>query len=326
MIGIGVIGAGVMGSSHVATLAGLGGARVVGVTDPDHARAARSAAQAPEARLFDDADALIADGEVDAVLVVSPDDHHTAQVLKALDLGKPVLCEKPLATTIEDARAILRADAGRDLVQVGYMRRFDPAYVDFKAHLDSGVIGELLFMRMIHRNAAAPAFMSGNDGITNSLVHEFDILRWLTCQEVARIRVDAPHASRAGKLIDPVFATVETDGGVLLHLEQAGNVRYGYEVRTEALGTEGALEMAAPTATRRLTADGERAAHPADFTQRFHDAYREEFIDWIAALSAGGTRGTGSTAWDGAMAMAIAMAGVRALASGDWADVEPINP
>lgn len=326
MIGIAVIGAGVMGTAHVATLAGLGGVRVVGVTDPDRARAAGSAAQVPGAAVFDDADALIANEAVDAVLVVSPDDRHAAQVLRALEFGKPVLCEKPLATRMQDARAILRADAGRDLVQVGYMRRFDPAYVDFKAQLDAGAIGDLLFMRMIHRNATAPAFMAGADGISNSLVHEFDMLRWLTGQEVARIRIDVPPAAGAGRLIDPVLATIETRGGVLLHIEQAANVRYGYQVRTEALGTDGVLEMATPMATRRLTAAGEVMAHPADFTMRFPDAYREEFADWIAALAAGKGRGRGATARDGAMAMAIAAAGVRALETGDWAEVEAIDP
>lgn len=319
MIGIGVIGAGVMGTAHVAALAALGGARVVAVSDPDKARAERAAAQAPGARVAATAEALIADPQVDAVLVVSPDERHAEQVLMALAAGKPVLCEKPLADTMAEAEAILRADAGRGLVQVGYMRRFDPDYRDLKAHLPAA--GRPLLMRMIHRNGRAPAFMTGVQGITNSMVHEFDILRWLTGEEITRIRVMTPRAAPQGGLVDPLLAIAETTSGLLVEMENSANVLYGYDVRTEILGTEGTLRMAGRPATTRLTAQGAVQSHPADFVVRFADAYRLQFADWIAALNAGRTRGAGSTAWDGAIAMAVAEAGVRALQSGNWVDV-----
>jgi len=319
MIGIGIIGAGVMGTAHVATLAALGGARVVAVSDPDKARAERAAAQAPGARVAATAEALIADPQVDAVLVVSPDERHAEQVLAALAAGKPVLCEKPLAATMAEAEAILRADAGRGLVQVGYMRRFDPDYHDLKAHLPG--VGQPLLLRLIHRNGRAPAFMTGVQGITNSMVHEIDILRWLTGDEITRIRVMVPRAAPQGGLVDPLLAIAETASGLLVEMENSANVLYGYDVRTEVLGTEGTLRMAERPATTRLTAQGATQSHPADFVVRFADAYRLQFTDWIAALNAGRTRGAGSTAWDGAVAMAVAEAGVRALQSGDWAHV-----
>ncbi len=321
MIGIGVIGAGVMGLSHIATLSALGGVRVVAVSDPDPARASAAASSAAGGASILTPEALIADRTVEAVIIASPDDRHAEQVLACLALGKPVLCEKPLATTLAEGAAILAADAGRDLVQVGYMRRFDPDYRDLKLHFDAGSAGDPLLIRMIHRNAIAPAFMTGTQGITNAMVHEFDILRWLTGEEITRIRVQTPRAARAGGLIDPLLATVETSSGILVDIENSANVRYGYDIRTEILGTEGALVMAARPSTRRQTATGEIIAHPADFTRRFADAYRVQFQDWITALASGRGKGAGSGAWDGCVAMAVAEAGIAALASGDWVTV-----
>lgn len=323
MVGIGVIGAGVMGTSHVRTLAGLGGARVVAVSDPDQARAERSAAQAG-ARVIVDPGALITDPEVRAVLIVSPDEMHREQVLKALAANKPVLCEKPLAPTVAETHDILKADAGRDLVQVGFMRRFDPAYADFRAHLESGEIGTLLTMRMGHHNAHVPPFMTGAQGMTNSLVHEFDILRWLTNDEVVRIRTITPKAAGGPALIDPMLVMLETKAGVLVEVELLLNSRYGYAIHTRAVGTEGLIEMAVPQATRRLTAAGDVMAHAPDFVVRFGEAYRLELADWIAALNAGKSKGRGSSARDGAIAIAIAEAGLRALETGDWVEVPEI--
>ena len=201
------------------------------------------------------------------------------------------------------------------------MRRFDPDYADLRQHLTAGAIGQALLLRMIHRNALAPSFMTGAQGITNAMVHEFDILRWLTGDEITRIQISVPRAAPQGGLIDPLLATVETAGGLLVEIENSANVRYGYDIRTEILGTEGTLRMAERPATQRLTARGGLMEYPSDFTRRFAEAYRIQFTDWITALAAGKTRGAGSTAWDGAVALAVAEAGVRALHQGDWAHV-----
>jgi myo-inositol 2-dehydrogenase / D-chiro-inositol 1-dehydrogenase len=320
MIQIGVIGAGVMGVSHIVTLAGLAGVKVVAVADPDPTCAQLGATAAGGARILKP-EALIADPAVHAVAVVSPDAHHMEQVLRCLERGKPVFCEKPLAAMTAEGQAILRAEAGRGLVQVGFMRRYDPDYRDLREHLRQGKTGQPLLVRMIHRNARAPSFVQGAQAITNAMVHEFDILRWLTGDEVARVRVQSPRAAASKGMIDPVMATIETVGGLLVEIETSMNVRYGYDIRTEVLCTEGALVMAAQSATRRQTAAGEVFSHPVDFTGRFADAYRLQFVDWLAALAAGKGRGAVATAEDGCIALAVSDAAVAALASGDWVEV-----
>src|SRR6476619_5799024 len=154
-LSVGVIGTGVMGSEHVRRLAGtVEGAVVSAVADADPARAA-AAASAVGARAHVDAAELIRSDDVDAVVVASSDATHADFVLACLAEGKPVLCEKPLATTAEASLLVAEAEAasGRRLVQVGLMRRFDPAYATLKRELDEGRLGKPLLLHCAHRNA-----------------------------------------------------------------------------------------------------------------------------------------------------------------------------
>ena len=147
-VGVGIIGAGMMGAAHVATLTtGVPGAHVAAVADADPARAA-AAAGAAGARALADPLELIADPAVEAVVVASYDTTHEAFVLACIAAGKPVLCEKPLATTAEACLRVIDAEraAGRRLVSLGFMRRYDPAYEALKAQLDDGGVGAVLLV------------------------------------------------------------------------------------------------------------------------------------------------------------------------------------
>ena len=135
---IGLIGAGGMGRAHLARIAGvLSGGEIVAVADINH-EAAVSAAEPYGAKAYDSADELIDDPNVDAVLIATFGKVHAPDVIKAIEAGKYVLCEKPLATTAEDCIAIMGAEqkAGKKLVTVGFMRRFDAAYNEMKKVLE----------------------------------------------------------------------------------------------------------------------------------------------------------------------------------------------
>jgi myo-inositol 2-dehydrogenase / D-chiro-inositol 1-dehydrogenase len=130
-VGIGVIGAGKIGQEHIRRLTEtLPGAKVVAVSDAAADRAKEVAARLPGATAYAAGEELIAAREVDAVIVTSWGDTHAAYVIAAIRAGKPVFCEKPMATTEADCSAILDAEAafGRRLVQIGFMRRFDTQY------------------------------------------------------------------------------------------------------------------------------------------------------------------------------------------------------
>ncbi|WP_210527616.1 Gfo/Idh/MocA family oxidoreductase [Rubellimicrobium arenae] len=323
-LAIGVIGAGVMGRAHTRIIEqGVTGARVAMISDPDEARARDAARGADGAVVALDPARLIASDEVDAVLVASPDHTHAAYVAACLRMGKPVLCEKPLAETAAACLDLvaLERKLGRRLAQVGFMRRFDPAYVDLKAVYDSGAVGPARLIRCIHRNAVAPGFFVGDMAISNAMVHEFDVVRWLTGAELRRVRVSAPPVQDGSGPGDPLLATLETDGGQLVDIEVFMNARYGYDIRTEILGPDGAIEMAGRATTVRRLAGGEAFPHHGDFTHRFADAYRLQLQDWVDALRRGEGTGSGATIWDGYVAVQVAEAAVQALQSQDWVEV-----
>jgi myo-inositol 2-dehydrogenase/D-chiro-inositol 1-dehydrogenase len=300
---IGVIGTGVMGTEHARRLATeVEGAVVVAVADADPARAGAAAA-AVGARAHVDAGELIRSDDVAAVVVASSDATHADFVLACLAAGKPVLCEKPLATTAEASLLVAEAEsaAGRRLVQVGFMRRFDPAYAALKRELDEGRLGEALLVHCAHRNASVPPTYTSEMLITSSLTHEIDVIRWLTGEEIATVTLRAPRSSsRAGGIRDPQLAILETEGGVLVDVEVFVNAGYGYDIRCELVGEAGTSSLPAAVAP--------------SFVERFADAYRLELQGWVSSVANGGP--TGPSAWDGYVAAAVADACLASLADG----------
>jgi myo-inositol 2-dehydrogenase / D-chiro-inositol 1-dehydrogenase len=309
-VGVGVIGAGVMGAAHVRTIAdGLDGAHVAAVSDADPARAAAAAREGAGARAIEDPYALIVDAAVDAVVVASYDATHEAFVLACIAAGKPVLCEKPLATTADACLRIVAAEleAGRRLVHLGFMRRYDPAYADVKEQLDGGGVGDVLMVHCAHRNAAAPPAYTSEMLITSSAVHEIDVARWLLGDEIVAATVRAPRSTKQAPdgLRDPQLVLLETAGGVLIDVEVFVNARYGYDIRCELVGETGTVKLHEQVA--------------ADFRARFATAYRLELDAWVRGVANGG--GNGASAWDGYAANAVADACLASLASGATAPV-----
>ena len=115
-------------------------------------------------------------------------------VIKAIEAGKYVLCEKPLATTAEDCIAIMEAEqkAGKKLVTVGFMRRFDAAYNEMKKVLDDGENGQALLVHNRHRNPTVPESYTSRMAIDDTAIHEIDTMRWLLDEEIVKVRVERP--------------------------------------------------------------------------------------------------------------------------------------
>lgn len=314
-IKVGVIGAGAMGTSHIRTLTGwVPGASVASVYDADVARA-KDVADEVGATVADSAEALIADTGVDAVLIAAPDALHEELALACLAAGKPTLCEKPLATTLEGSQRIVDAEvaAGCRLIQVGFMRRFDPAFVELKAYLDSGRIGSARVVHCVHRNAQSHPTATSEGIVVNSMIHELDHLPWLLGEPLKAITVVTPTVPE-GSLRDPQVAVIESAGGVLATVEVFVNARYGYDVQCEVVGELGTARLTPPYGLS-LRADGRDGRQVSDdFVQRFADAYRVELSAWIASIEAGSA--IAPSAWDGHRAILVATAGVASLHSG----------
>ncbi|WP_243845176.1 Gfo/Idh/MocA family protein [Mumia sp. ZJ1417] len=310
---VGVVGAGAMGADHVRTLTtAVPGTAVTRVYDRDTARA-EQLAQPAGGEVAASAEELIGSDEVDAVIIASPDMTHADLAVACISAGKPVLCEKPLAVTAQDALRVVEAEVagGRRLVQVGFMRRYDPGYARLKETVTSGVLGDVRVVHNVHRNASSATSATGPGIITGSMIHELDTVAWLLDDEIVGIRVESP--VRDG-LPDPQLATLEMAGGALATVEVFVNAGYGYDVRCEVVGTTGTASLVPTPAVSTRIAGVEGVEVARDFVVHFADAYRHELAAWARAACAGGV--DGPTAWDGYLANVVAEAGVAALLGG----------
>ncbi|MGJ9413080.1 Gfo/Idh/MocA family oxidoreductase [Aeromicrobium sp. CF4.19] len=314
---VGVIGAGAMGASHVTTLgAGVPHAEVTRVFDMDTARA-EQVARGVGAQAAESPEALI--DAVDAFVVASPDVTHADLVIAGIEAGKHVLCEKPLAVSDEDARRVVDAEValGRRVVQVGFNRRFDPGFLDLKASIDDGTLGEVRLLHGIHRNASNATSTDDAGLVTGSMIHEFDTFRWLLDGEIVAIRVESPITDG---FRDPQVATLWTDGGQMITVEVFVNAGYGYDVRVEVVGSSGSATLEPRTPVVRRVSGQSGSAIGSDFVGHFIESYRLELAEWAAAAARGEV--VGASTWDGYVANLVAGAGVRALRSGDKQPVE----
>src|SRR6266540_1998146 len=318
---VGVIGVGMIGQDHIRRLTQvLSGARVVAVTDVDPARARSVADGVPGCRVFGTGQELIRDDDVDAVLVASWGATHEEYVLASIEAGKPVFCEKPLATTQEACQRILDAEvaSGRRLVMVGFMRRYDASYRAVKTAVDDGAIGAPLLMHCAHRNPSVPPYgFTTEMMVTDSAVHEIDIVRWLFNEEVVATNVLKPRrSSKAGAdLHDPLTVLLEMASGVLVDVEVFVNATYGYDIRGEVVGESGTVALGNANGTV-MSLGGQRSSRvPADWRERFSRTYDAELQDWLNAVAAG--MSTGPCSWDGYAATVVADSCLEALRTGN---------
>jgi myo-inositol 2-dehydrogenase / D-chiro-inositol 1-dehydrogenase len=316
---VGVIGVGMMGADHAERLANrIANASLVAVADPDRTRAEELAARFPGVRVHDDPLDLIADDGVDAVLLASPGFVHTEQLLACVKAGKYTLCEKPLTMDADSSMQVLEAEraSGRPLIQVGFMRRFDPEYAAMKDLLDSGELGRLLLVHNVHRNKDVPDSFRSEMIVRDSLVHEVDVCRWLFGEEIVEITVHSPlSTSRAAEgVVDPQIAVFRMAGGGMATTEVFVKCAVGYEVRCEATAELGNATVGLGAGVFVRSENRWGGAVPDDFRLRFAAAYDREVQAWVDASRRGEV--SGPTAWDGYASTVVCEAGMESLRTG----------
>jgi myo-inositol 2-dehydrogenase / D-chiro-inositol 1-dehydrogenase len=324
---IAVLGVGVMGADHVARITSrISNARVVVVNDYLTEKAEQVAASVPGARVAGDPLEAIAADDVDAVLLATPGPAHEKQLLACLEHRKPVLCEKPLTTDVDTSLEVVRRETALDapLIQVGFMRRFDPEYQHLKALIDGGELGAPLVMHCVHRNPSVPPTFDSAMVVKDSLVHEVDVTRFLFGEEIAAVRIvrPTPNPGAPNGLQDPQIAIFETAGGRHVDVEVFVTTGVAYEVRTEVVGEHGSATIGLDVGVLTKTRPGRWGGQISPgFRERFGLAYDIEVQRWVDAVRSG-VNVAGPTAWDGYAAAAICAAGVESLQTGERVPVK----
>ena len=318
-LNIGVIGVGMIGREHIQRLAHkLAGARVVAISDVNAKAAEEVAAGLAGAKVFATGEALIASPDVNAVVVTSSGPTHEAYVLAAIAAGKPVFCEKPLATTAAACLRIVEAEvaSGRHLVQLGFQRRYDKGYVALKKAIDDGELGAPLMIHCAHRNPAVPEAYVSDMAIVDTFIHEIDALRWLVNDDYVSAQILVPRNTKHthARLDDPIIVLLETRGGIRIDGEVFVNCRYGYDIQCQVVGEEGIASLPEPESVLYRKGGRLGTAILQDWKQRFIDSYDAELQDWIRAARTGVVKGP--NAWDGYFAAVTADACLEAKRSG----------
>lgn len=312
---IGVIGTGMIGRDHTRRIQNvLAGAQVVALSDySSEAAKAVQADLAPDATVYATGQELIAANTVDAVLVCSTGSTHEDYVLAAIEAGKPVFCEKPLATTSEGAKRIVDAEvaAGKRLVQVGFMRRYDSGYVALKDAVVNNT-GAPIMVHAAHRNPAVPEQYVTPMAIHDTFVHEIDVFRWLLDDDYVSARVTFPRSCAAShaKLRDPQIVTLTTAKGVVINTEIYVNCKYGYDIQCQVVGEDGVAYLPEPQAIKMRLGAKFQNEILTDWKDRFVASYDVELQDFIKAAAEG--TATGPSSWDGYMAAVTCDACVEA--------------
>ncbi len=335
-VNVALIGAGLIGSFHAETLARrVPGARLAGIADVARDRAMAAAAAAGCDRWTTDYHELLDDPGVDAVVIATPPAYHGDAIEAAATAGKAVFCEKPIADTLEQADgAIDAAKAAGVILQVGFQRRFDAGFRRAHDLAASGKLGRIQLLRSITRD---PALDTATPRPTwsifrDTLVHDFDVLRWLCGSEPTTIfalasSLNEPNASAGAR--DTAVVTIQFANGALGVADSSFQAVYGYDVRAEVFGSEGMATVGDGASSSAVlhSKDGSLSQRVFWFLDLFGAAYVAELADFVSSVRSGSR--PACTGEDGRAALAMALAAIRSAELGaavDFASVDPRAP
>jgi predicted dehydrogenase len=324
-LGVGVIGVGMLGRRHAENLAyRIPGARLVAVADARVETARAVAEELGTPQWYATAEELCADPDVEAVVIVSNDAAHGEGIIAAARHKKEIFCEKPITTALEEADAAMAAVAEAGVrLQIGFMRRYDPAYAAAKRQIDAGEIGTPVLFKAVHRNPSMPMTAEERAAaepdvrvFVNSAIHDYDNARWLLGDEVVEVQAVMASVLEPSRPDDLALATLRFARGGLGNVEVYSTCGYGYDVRTEIAGTTGTVFIGGlrDADCTIATADGVHYAATGHWLTRFAEAYLRELDDWVARTLAGEPPTV--TGADGRAALEIAVAATRSAQEG----------
>lgn len=300
LLNVGIAGLGRLGKRHAQQLArNTPGARLVAACSPVATELDWARSELGITRCHDTLEAMLADADIDAVVLVTPTTLHADQTIACLRAGKHVFVEKPLSLDVATCEAVeaVAKDFPQLVAMVGFVRRFDPSYAEAKAAIDQGELGKPFLVRSQTCDQNDPdgffvKFAPTSGGIfMDCSVHDIDLARWMLGNPKAtRVFASGTIALHPGLAecgdVDNGLAIVEFDGGQRAVFYASRTMPHGHETTTEVIGTSGTLQVGMGAhASRVQYRDAGGVGHRAlpDFFARFGDAFRREMEAFVAA-------------------------------------------
>ncbi|MFD8115844.1 Gfo/Idh/MocA family protein [Streptomyces microflavus] len=286
---IGLIGTGRIGTFHAEVLSRHPAVDSLLVADADPERAAVAATRTGASAV--PVDAMFTGGGrdlPDALVICSATAAHASLIARAARAGLPVFCEKPIALDLPGTLgALAEVEAAGSVLQLGFMRRFDAGYGEARAAVREGRLGRLHTVRAVTSDPAPPPadYLPLSGGLyRDCLVHDFDILRWVTGREVSEVYATGSDAGpamfRAAGDVDTAAALLTLDDGTLAAATATRCNGAGYDVRMELAGELDQIAVGLDDRTPLTSAEPEGPGAPAKpwpgFLERFAPAYEAE--------------------------------------------------
>jgi scyllo-inositol 2-dehydrogenase (NAD+) len=296
-IGVGVIGLGRMGQVYGSFVAAqMADARLVAISDSRPEAMQKFAERNSNLKTYVNYHDLLADKEIDAVIIVTPTHTHREVVIAAADADKAIFCEKPTALTLRETDEMIAAvEAAGVMFQVGFMRRFDRAYANAKRQIEAGAIGDPVVIRSIGRDPFRTSLEYADPKVSGGLIldmgiHDFDLLRWLMADEVQRVHTEVaslvyPELQEVGD-VDNAMINVRFERGGLGNVEVSRTAHYGYDIQCNVIGTRGAMQIGYLQETAVVILNREGAHHDIvpHFPERFGAAYTAQIDHFVQCL------------------------------------------
>ena len=334
-LNIGIIGAGRIGKVHMQSITyNVPSARVLGITDVFKDGLQELADKYGIEKVYEDYKEMLADKDIDAVLVCSSTDTHADISIEAAKAGKHVFCEKPVDLTPEKVKAVIEAveKAGVKL-QVGFNRRFDHNFAQVRSLINEGKVGDLELIKITSRDPEPPsaeyAAVSGGMFL-DMTIHDFDMARFLAGCDVTEVYVNAtclvdPAIGEAGD-VDTAIINLKFENGALGVIDNSRRAAYGYDQRIEVFGSLGAAMAAndTPTNVTVMNADGVTTDKPLYFfLERYMQSFRDEMIQFVDAVQ--NDKPTPTTGLDGLNSILVALAAKKSVAEGRAVKISEIG-
>lgn len=291
MIKIGIIGAGRIGKVHLQSITyHVKGATVKSIADPFMNEETEAFVKSMGVEVITkDYKEILADPEIDAVMVCSSTDTHSTISVEAINAGKHVFCEKPVDHSIEKIQAVADALEGKSLkFQVGFNRRFDHNFAAIRKAVDDGRIGDPHIVKITSRDPEPPnpAYIKVSGGIfLDMTIHDFDMATFLVNSDVEEVYVQSavlvdPAIGEQGD-VDTAIITMKMANGALCVIDNSRRAAYGYDQRAEVFGSKGMVATTNDTLSSAVVSDanGVTGEKPLFF---FLERYMQSFTDEVA--------------------------------------------